>query len=406
MSLNHIHVSGYGGLTSLGLNIETTYQNILNNKSEVKIIPSWEALDGLNSHIAAMVPDYEVASEIPRSKRRTMSKMSEMICLAAKEALLQSKLFEDLEGRRVVIIVGSTTGSPIIYEEILRRYHETNSARGQSATNVFKCMAHSAAVNLCSYLDFHGPTISPSAACSTSSQAIILGQQLIKTGFADIAIVGGTDECHSTSCLSFDAAYAASRSYNTRPEIASRPFDSERDGIVVSEGAAILVLESEKSLKSRNVPSLGKILGGSYITQTKHMSRPSVESISRTMKEALENSSLTKNDIGYVNAHATSTPMGDLKEAEAVFQVLGEKKISSLKGHLGHTFAACGALEAIISLKMLQDKKLIPTRNLNVIDSELPALHYLQKAESFDGKYILSNNFAFGGMNTSMVLSI
>lgn len=167
-----------------------------------------------------------------------------------------------------------------------------------------------------------------------------------------------------------------------------------------------MVLESEDSMIKRKASSCGRIAGGAYRTHAEHMSQPSVVSISLTIKQALQDADIAASDIGYVNAHATSTLVGDIKESQAIFNTLGEKPVSSLKGHMGHTFAACGAIEAILSLKMLQSKNLIPTLNLSNPDQELAPLHYLQKNGSLDKQYILSNNFAFGGMNTALVLSL
>lgn len=395
-----------GCVTSLGLDVDSTYKALKQGDCHIQNVDAWSKIEGLNSHVAAFVPKFDARELIPRKQRRTMSKMSEMACQASFEALTQAGLWGEIAGRKVMIIFGSTTGSPVVYAETLRQFHKSDSAVGQHSTSVFKCMSSSAAVNLAAFLKFEGPVISPAAACSTSSQAAILGMQFIRSGFADIVIAGGCDECHETSCMTFDASYAASRNFNSTPQKASRPFDKDRDGIVTSEGASVVVLESEASLSARKNESYGIIKGGSYQTQASHMSQPSVESIQSTILQSLKDAQVEAREVKYVNAHATSTQLGDKSEAEAVFNVFDGTAISSLKGHFGHTFAACGGIEMILSLLMLRDKQLIGTLNLDERDSALPALNYLSEQESIDGNYILSNNFAFGGMNTSMVLSL
>lgn len=397
-----------GCITPLGQTFQETYDALLKGKNVTKLVPEWRDVYGLNSSVGSFVSDYDVR-DIPRKKRRTMSKMSEMICLATKEALNQANLLDDINNKRVMIIAGSTSGSPITFGSTVKGFYAKEASEyTPSSTHVFKCISSSNVINLAAFLDFQGPAISVNAACSTSSQAIIMGKQFIDMGFVDIAIVGGSDECNELSVATFDKAFAATRK-NEFPKIASKPFDKERDGIVVSEGASIVILESEKSLKERQVTSYGRVMGGAYLTDGNHIVHPSSEAISLTIEKAIRSSNINKNDIGYVNAHATSTIVGDQAEADSVHKVLGERPISSLKGHFGHTFAACGAIELMTCLKMLHEKKVIGTLNLKNVDDNLPPLEYLFHSKSghtINKPYFLSNNFAFGGMNTSIILGL
>ena len=349
-----VHISGYGLVSSLGLNADATFSALRAGRSAARFMPEWSQVEGLHSHVASLVPDYD-ASFIPRQKRRTMSRMSEIACIALEESLAQAGLAKDeLAGRRVMIIAGSTTGSTIAMAESQKQFHQTESFKGQLSTTVFKCMSHSLALNLASHLDFNGPVLSPSSACSTGSQAILLGKQMIQSGYCDIVLAGGADECHITSCFSFDVALAATRNFNHAPKMASRPFDRDRDGIVVSEGASMLVLESLQSLQQRGMPSYGRVVGGAHRCDGQHVSKPIVKSLVATMGEALRDAGAKPGDVSYVNAHATSTKLGDWSEASAVHRVFGDQMaISSIKGHLGHSFAAAGSTEAIIALKML-----------------------------------------------------
>lgn len=395
-----------GMMSSLGHGVDSTYAALLGNVSAATFVPEWAEVDGLHSHVAAWVPPYDCSS-IPRVKRRTMSRMSELMCMAADEAIAQAQITpEAMPGLRIMLIVGSTTGSPITLEESQRKFHESGSFKGLLSTLVFKCMSHSVAANLGSYWDFQGPVMAPSSACSTGAQAVVIGKQMIESGYCDIAIVGGADECHITSCYSFDAAFAASRGFNHSPEIASRPFDKNRDGIVVSEGASVLVLESETSLARRSVKSYGRIRGAAQWCDGRHMCNPNLDAMVRTIAACLDDADIKPSNIGYVNAHATSTRIGDLAEAQAIYKYFGPKMpISSFKGHMGHSFAASGSSETILCLKMLADKKIIGTRNLEVVDPEMPGLDFVRELRAADAETVLSNSFAFGGMNISLVLT-
>lgn len=401
-----VHISGYGLVSPLGLTADETFDALRRGDSAARFMPEWSQVEGLHSHVASLVPEYDVSS-IPRKLRRTMSRMSEMGCLAADECLATANLArEELSRRRTMIIAGSTTGSPIAMRQSLKHFHQTGSFTGEVSTTVFKCMSHSLSLNLAAYLDFNGPVLSPSAACSTGAQAILLGKQMIDSGYCDLVIAGGADECDVTSCFSFDVALAASRGFNHTPEQASRPFDRDRDGIVVSEGAALIVLESEQSLNSRGATSHGVVLGGAQRCDGQHVSRPIVPAMAETMREALADACVVPCDIGYVNAHATSTRLGDQSEALAIHEVIGEgKPVSSLKGHLGHSFAAAGSTEAILSLMMLQQGVMLGTKNLNCPDPEMPPLYFVTDDAPLPVGPILSNSFAFGGFNVSLVLS-
>ena len=400
-----VHISGYGLVSSLGASVDATFAALQKGCSAARFMPEWSKVDGLRSHVAALVPDYDV-SFIPRHKRRTMSRMSEMACIALEESLAQAGLTkEELTARRVMIVAGSTTGSPIAIAESHEHFYRSQSFAGLLSTAAFKCMSHSLALNLASYLDFNGPVLSPCSACSTGAQAILIGKQMIESGYCDIVLAGGADECHITSCFSFDVALAATRAFNDTPTIASRPFDRDRDGIVVSEGASMLVLESSQSLCERGMPSYGRVLGGAHRCDGQHVSKPIIESMVATMNDALKDAGAAPGDVCYVNAHATSTRLGDLSEASAVHRVFGDRMaISSIKGHLGHSFAAAGSTEAIISLKMMEHKQVIGTKNLSHLDPELPPLDYVIDERPLKDGIVLSNSFALGGMNVALVL--
>jgi 3-oxoacyl-[acyl-carrier-protein] synthase II len=334
--------------------------------------------------------------------------MSEMATLAALEATAQAKLQFGNHAftPRVALCIGSTIGSPENLETHYRKLIERGGPEGQLGTTFFKVMNHTVMSNVAAALEFYGPATGPSSACATSGQAIGLAWELLQTGLYDIVIAGGADELHYTGVAVFDTVLAASRGYHATPELASRPFDAKRDGLVVSEGAGIVVLETEESAKRRGLKALSELKGAFYTCDGTHMSQTQAGSMADTMKAAMERAKVTAKEVDYVNAHATSTLIGDEEEAQAIFDAVGsEVPVSSLKGHLGHSLAACGALEVISCVKMMQNGVLIPTRNLENIDPKCAKIRHLQKIEPLRAKTILSNNFAFGGINSTLVLS-
>jgi 3-oxoacyl-[acyl-carrier-protein] synthase II len=399
-------VTGTGSYSSLGHSCQQLFENLEKGQTGIRAYPEWSEYKGLNSLLGAPVPEFD-SKTIPRNVRRSMSRMSEMAYLATVDALEKSGIkIENLNQDRTLICMGSTTGSPIALMAYYKKYIETHGPQGQLATSFFKVMNHSVPANVALGLGFKGPMLSPSSACSTSSQAIILGIELIKAGLYDVVIAGGADELDHTSSSIFDIALAASTKFNDRPLQASRPFDKDRDGLVVSEGAGVVILESETFAKNRGVKVLAELKGGAYHCDGTHMTQPQVPAMIHTMKKALDSAKVDATEIKYINAHATGTRIGDLEEAKAIGELFGNRApVSSLKGHMGHSLAACGALEVNACIQMMKNGKLIATRNLEVADPDCGPI--LLPKENLDGNFdcVLSNNFAFGGMNTSIVIS-
>ncbi len=401
-----VFVTGMGAITSLGNSVDDMFDGLLAGKTGVKYMPEWSQYKGLNSHLAAPAMPYDIKS-VPRIARRSMSRMSEMGLLAAQQAVGQSDLnLETLQPERALMIMGSTSGSPDTMELYFKKLFERGGPEGQVSTSFFKVMNHSVPANVASAMGFHGALLSPSCACATSTQAIVLGWELIRSGLYDVVIAGGADELHYTSTAVFDIVMAASRGYNDTPDLSPRPFDTARDGLVVSEGASAVILESEASAHRRGVRRLAEVLGGAYLCDASHMSQSSAPTMVDVMNLTLKRSGLNANQIGYVNAHATGTLQGDTEEAKAIGTVFGPQiPVSTLKGHFGHSLAACGALEVISCIKMMETGKLIPTRNLVEVDPDCAGVKHVKEVTEHRVEHVLSNNFAFGGMNVSLVLS-
>lgn len=400
----NVAITGTGIVSSLGNSVSEMFENLILNKTGIKALPDWQRYNGLYSYVGAPAHQYD-EKQIPRTTRRSMSRMSEMATIATFQAISQSGLPLEKSNSRGLIILGSTSGSPETLEAYFTKLIEKGGPEGQLSTSFFKVMNHSVAANVALALGFNGPVLAPSSACSTSTQAIILGWELIQTGLYDFVIAGGADELHFTSTSIFDIVLAASRSFNDAPENASRPFDKNRDGLVVSEGAGILVLESEAFARKRNAPILGLIGGGAYLCDGEHMAHPQAESMFSTMRLALDRCQVSPEQIDYVSAHATGTVVGDTQEALATGKIIGKDvPVSSLKGHFGHALAACGAIEIIASMEMIRRNLVIPTRNLNEIDENCSTIFLPKTILQKKLTRVLCNNFAFGGMNSSLVL--
>ena len=403
-----VYISGYGSISSLGSQSDEMFDNLVEGKTNIQKMPQWNDVVGLKTQLGAPAYSYDSKS-ISRSVRRTMSRKSEMSLLASLEALEKANLlveeFSNSSQQKNLLCFGSTAPSPWALEEHFIKYFVNRGPKGQRSTSFFKIMNHSSAANVAIGLGFKGPLFALSSACSTSAQALVVGTELIRSGLYDKVLCGGSDELHQMSAAIFDIAMAASTNYNDSPLEASRPFDKKRDGLVVSEGAGVTLLESEKSLNNRNKEPLAEILGGSYHCDGGHMSQPCRSSMEQTMTTALRKSNLKIDDISYINAHATSTLLGDIEESHAIYNA-GFKKtpVSSIKGNMGHSLAACGAIEAIATIKMMEKNLILPSRNLTDIDKHCASLNYIKKSTPKKLDYILLNNFAFGGMNVSFIL--
>lgn len=400
-----VYVSGYGVVSSLGNSAKEMFGSLLESRSAVREIQEWKDIKGLHCRLGAPAQSYDI-SGLPRSARRTMSPMSEMASLAASQAIAQAGLnLREMDFSRSLLSMGSTTGSPRVMEEYFQAIQSNYGVHGQSGTSFFKIMNHSVPSNVAVALGFNGAVISPSSACATSAMSAILGWELIQSGLYDVAICGGADELHYLSVAVFDSVYAASRGYHDSPTSSPRPFDKKRDGLVVSEGAGVVVLESEKSLQKRGGKPLAEFCGGAYLCESSHMSQNNEKQMLNVMTAALQKSSVNKEEIEYISAHATGTIQGDAAEAHAIHHLFGsEIPVSSLKGHLGHSMAACGVHELIATIKMMDEGILIGTRNLDEVAPECAGIYHLKENFKTQTHIALSNNFAFGGINTSFVV--
>ena len=397
-------ITGRGAVSPFGLGVPTLLENIWQGYSAIQHMPEWLKIEGLSSHLAAPVPEFDLKI-LPRVQRRTMGKMAIYATLASKEAVSDSGISKELlSSGNIGVSIGSTIGSPAAYETFYSQYLGNNSLRGIKSGEFFKSMGHTCSANVCLALGIKGEQWGPVSACTSSSQAIGLAYILIKAGRQQAMLCGGAEETHPSVTSVFDLLGAASRQ-NDQPEYACLPFDKNRNGIVCGGGSGVLMLESLESAQKRGAKIYGEIVGFGNVTDSGHIAKPDTQSMEKAMTKAMVEAGFVTADIDYVNAHATGTELGDIAESVAIENVLGSTTpVSSLKGHFGHTLGASGALEIIATLEMMAQQEIIPTRNLTRIDSRCGKVALVTEKQPAHLKTILKNNFALGGVNTSLAI--
>ena len=398
-------VTGMAGLCPLGMNWETVKAKLLAKTSGVSVQPDWEGVDGLRTRLAAAVPGFERPLHYPRKKIRTMGRVA-LMATRATELALEAADFQEtaaLTDGRTGISYGSTSGSPPAIQNFAQQLTLHRTLSGITGAQFIQYMSHTCAANLGQFFEVKGRIVPTCSACTAGSQGIGYAYEAIKYGRQEVMIAGGADELHIASAAVFDIIYATS-TRNDHPEQTPRPFDADRDGLVAGEGAATLILESLEHAQGRGAPILAEIAGFATNCDGAHMVNPSAQGMQKVMTMALADANLSPDAIDYVNAHATATEVGDIAESQATAACFKRRiPISSLKSYMGHTFGACGAIEAWLCIEMMHDGWLAPTLNLDRVDPRCAPLDYLTDIRACQPTYIMSNNFAFGGVNTSLI---
>jgi 3-oxoacyl-[acyl-carrier-protein] synthase II len=398
-------LTGMGLRSPIGNTVAEFTDALQNDRAGVVAMPEWSGIDSMRTRVAGKCQGID-EMEIPRKYRRTMGRMSVMAALAARDAIADSGLSEEaIASDRSGISFGSNAGSPPSLEKFFSEVFTNKSLKGLRPSHYFQFMSHTCAANLAMMFRTRGPIISNCSACVSGSQGVGFGFQAIKDGRADLMLSGGAEELHYLDAGVFDIMRATSSKYNDRPGSTPRPFDAKRDGLVVGEGAGCLLLEEYEHARKRGARIWAEVLGFGNHCDGSHLTNPDAAGMVRAMRTALDEAQLTIEDIGHVNAHATGTQAGDLAEASATHQVFGETvPVSSLKGFMGHTLGACGAIEAIATVVMINEGFIAPTRNLEEPDPEIaPLQHVIGPARELRFSIGVNNNFAFGGINTSLV---
>ena len=400
--MKNVVVTGMGIVSCIGSDIQEVLSSLKNGKSGITKNLTYEEM-GFRSHVSGAV-NINLSELIDRKTLRFMSEASGFGYIAAQEALLNASLnLEEMNASRIGIVAGSggaSSAAQIEASDIARK-------RGPKRIGpyaVTKTMGSTVSAILGTTLKLKGVNYSISSACSTSAHCIGHAAELIQLGKQDIIIAGGAEQEHWTSSSMFDAMGALSSQYNNSPEKASRPFDIDRDGFVIAGGAGMLILEEEEHAIKRNAPIIARLKGYCANSDGYDMVSPSGEGATRCMNEAME---AYKSDVDYINAHGTSTPVGDLAELGAIKKVFGGNApiIGSTKSMTGHSLGATGAQEAIYSILMMQHDFIAPSINIETLVEEADGLRISQSMMEQKLNAVMSNSFGFGGTNASLIFS-
>jgi 3-oxoacyl-[acyl-carrier-protein] synthase II len=399
-------VTGMSGIAPIGSGWLPVRESLQKGHSAVVRMDEWDAIAGLQTRVAAPVPGFETPEEWPRRKTRSMGRDSLFATRASELALTDAGLLDHpvIGDGRTGVAYGCTQGSPRALEVYARQFYGKQTTSGIRGSDFIRFMSHTCAANVAQFFGIRGRIIPATSACTSGSQGIGYAYEAIRFGRQDVMLAGGAEEIDGIDGAIFDILLAAS-TRNDEPHRTPRPFDVGRDGVVVAEGAATLVLEELEFARARGARIVAEVIGYGTNCDGMHMTNPSPEGMERVMRLALADAGIEADAVDYVNAHGTGTEVGDVAESHATNRVFGERvPVSTLKGHMGHTLGACGALEAWISLEMLREGWVAPTLNLEEQDPRCAPLDYVMGVpRELAAETIVSNNFAFGGVNTSLV---
>ncbi|MFK8017799.1 MAG: beta-ketoacyl-ACP synthase [Gammaproteobacteria bacterium] len=397
-----VAITGAAGITPLGDSWQQTRSGLGAMKNCVRRMESWDDVDGLNTRLAAPIVDIDLSTRYGGNGVRSMGRVAQLAVHATHLALSEAGLLDDptLSDGSTGVAYGSCTGST---EEIVAMGDASDLTRMQPV-QYLRLMSHTAAMNICRHFDIRGRVVPTPSACTAGSQSIGFAYEAIRAGRQTIMVAGGAEQLCVSEAAVFDVLYATS-TRNDEPNATPCPFDTKRDGLVVGEGAGTLILEDMDHAKARGANILAELVGFGTNADGAHVTRPNQSTMQKALESALADADIDGQQIGYVCAHGTATEHGDIAETNATAEALGKKvPISSLKSYLGHTLGACGALEAWMTLNMLNDDWYAPTLNLENLDERCGDLDYLRGApRKLENEFVMSNNFAFGGINTSLI---
>lgn len=398
-------MTGIGGISALGRDWRTIKAGFERYENVVRPMPEWDRYPDLNTRLAAPITDFETPAHWTRKQTRSLGRVSRLCVAAAESALADAGLLDDpsIQDGRMGVASGCSTGSTADISDLARLLIDGRSP-GFNANTYVRMMPHTTAANVAIFFGLKGRVIPSSSACASGSQGIGYAYEAIKYGLIDMMLAGGGEELCPSEAYVFDSLYATSLK-NDAPRSSPSPYDIGRDGLVLGEGAGMVVLESLESARARGAHIYAEVAGFASNCDGAHVTRPAEATMFSCMQAALKDAGIDPSAVGYVNGHGTATEQGDIAETQATSQLFGPTMpISSQKSYLGHTLGACGALESWFSIEMMRDKWFAPTLNLKTVDSRCGELDYIQgEGRVIDTEYVVNNNFAFGGVNTSLV---
>ena len=400
---NRVVITGMGIYSCIGTSLQEVQASLYEGRSGI-IYDAERKKYGYRSALTGAVPAPQLKELLGRRERISMGEESEYAYMATLEAMATARIDADyLKTHEVGILYGndSVAESVILTNERIREKQDTTLV-GSGA--VFRTMNSTVTMNLSTLFALRGVNMTISAACASGSHAVGLGYLLLQSGMQEMILCGGAQETNKYSMGSFDGLGVFSMREDT-PEQASRPFDASRDGLVPSGGAATLVLETYESAQRRGAPILAEVVGYGFSSNGGHISTPNVEGPAQAMARALANASMQASQIDYINAHATSTPIGDANEAKAIHQIFGSQTpVSSTKSMTGHECWMAGASEIIYSILMMQHDFIAPNINIEHLDEDSQKLNIITHTQEHPIKAFLSNSFGFGGTNSALVV--
>ncbi|GLR70737.1 beta-ketoacyl-ACP synthase [Agaribacter marinus] len=403
--MKRVVVTGIAGFSPIGSNWETIANNLRLGNTGVVAMPEWDRYDGLNTRLGAPVDKFEVPSHYSRKDLRSMGRVAQLAVVSAENALVDAGLLGNdiLKSGQTGVSYGSSAGDTGAIGDFGNMLLHDN-CEGLNANTYIKMMAHTAPVNIGIYFGLQGRVYTTSSACTSASQGIGQAYEAIKFGQQTVMLAGGCEHLCATEAAVFDTLYATS-TMNGSPELTPRPFDKDRDGLVIGEGAGTLVLEELEYALSRGANIYAELVGFGANSDGRHITQPSSENMEKVIRLALQDADLSSEQIGYVSAHGTATDRGDIAETHATEKVFGRNiPISALKSYTGHTLGACGALEAWVAIESMRNNWFHPTANLLEVDDACAPLDYIRnEGRELHVDYVMSNNFAFGGLNTSLI---
>jgi len=403
--VNRVAITGSGCISPLGNDWKHVYGHLKSCRNAIRYIPEWDQYQGLFTRLGGPVTDFRLPPHYSRKALRSMGRVAQMSVRATELALESAGLLNDpvMNSGQAGIAYGSSTGSTDAIADFGNMLLN-KTTEGLNATSYIRMMGHTAAVNIGVYFGIRGRIYTTSSACTSSSQGIGYGFEAIRSGQQKIMVCGGAEEFCPTEAAVFDTLYATS-TRNDTPELTPRPFDRDRDGPVIGAGACTLILENLEHARARGATILAEVLGFATNSDGLHVTQPNLESICRVMEMALADAAVAPSEVGYISAHGTATDLGDVAESHATHQVMGPNiPISALKSYTGHSLGACGSTEAWVAINSMREGWFHPTLNLDNVASDCAELDYITgEGRNLDCEIVMSNNFAFGGINTSLI---
>lgn len=402
--MKRVVITGMGIYSCLGLNLEEVRESLFKGKSGIGIDPERKEI-GFRSALTGIIPRPELKELLHRRHRSVMSEPGEYAFLSTLEAVKNAGIDDEMLDSEIFGLIFGNDSSAAAIMEAVDKVREKKDTTLLKAGSIFQSMNSTVTMSLSTIFRLKGVNFTVSGACASGSHSIGLGYLMIRYGLQDRVICGGAQEVNAYSMGSFDGISAFSIR-ESEPEKASRPFDMNRDGLVPSGGAATVILESLESALKRGAPILAEVVGYGFSSNGGHISQPSVEGPVRALEMALKDANMNAEEVDYINAHATSTPVGDKSEAEALATVFGEAKVpvSSTKSMTGHECWMAGASEVVYSLLMMRDNFIAPNINFETPDEASAKLNIISKTQEKKIDVFLSNSFGFGGTNSSLII--